>query len=435
MLKQFLAFINSNTLFTTKSQLLVAVSGGLDSVVLTHLLQQAGYDFAMAHCNFKLRGTESDEDETFVRNLADSMSKACYVRAFDTKKHASDLGISTQMAARELRYKWFNSLKEEHGFDYLLTAHHQNDVLETAIFNFIKGTGAAGLRGIKLKNDATLRPLLCFTRNELEQYAQDNKLSWREDSSNATTDYHRNFIRKKIVPLMEEVNPNLISTYFNTRRRMLAIEELLQAEVMQLKKAIKIKGYDHYLKANIVEKANLAVLEAFLNDYGFNLDQAQTVVDLVKGKMVGKIILSATHQLNIDRDQILISPIATNLEHCLLPKQGIAKMGEVILESKLEENWSMNKSPKVALLDADQLEFPLTVRPWQDGDNFHPLGMKGKKKLSDFMIDEKIPLNLKRRVLVLLSQNKVVWVVGHRIDDRFKITQKTKLAAIISLKP
>jgi tRNA(Ile)-lysidine synthase len=430
MLNEFLAVVEKHKLFKPNDKLLVAVSGGVDSMVLLDLLKKGEFNVTVAHCNFKLRGADSDGDEKFVKDTSENLGFNCLTESFDTKKYATDNSISTQMAARELRYTWFDELMDENNFKYLLTAHHLNDSLETSIFNFTKGTGVAGLRGILVKKDKLVRPMLEFTKEEVVDYAEQNNMKWREDVSNSSIDYKRNFIRKKLVPLLKEVNPSLESSFLLTAKRLQSLESLLEKQILEFKRAFELEGDHIFIRKAQFQKQEWVVLESVLKEYGFNHDHLQSTLDILNDDVPsGKQFESHTHSMNVDREHIIISPKFQNEDVLVeIGEEEEGTLNGVIVVGKVSDDLSYSIDPQAAKLDFDLLKFPLRLRYWREGDRFQPLGMKGKKKLSDFMIDAKIPLNLKKRVMVLLSENKIVWVVGHRIDERFKITPGTKKA-------
>ncbi len=430
MLKEFLAVIENHKLFTAKDRLLVAVSGGIDSMVLLDLLVNGGFNVTVAHCNFKLRGTDSNGDEEFVRDTSKKLGLTCFTESFESKNYATDHAISTQMAARELRYKWFESLMVEHSFDCLITAHHLNDSLETSLFNFSKGTGVAGLRGILIKKGKLVRPLLEFPKLEVVRYAEENNIVWREDVSNASTHYKRNLIRKKIVPVLKEINPSLESSFRLTSRRLISLESLLEKQIIEFRRHFKQKNDHIFIDKKIFHHQEWVVLEGVLKEFGFNHDHLQNALDILNGGAIsGKQFESESYFLNIDRESVIISPKIEDEDQAVdLNIEGKRIFNEITVTCLSTNDLTYSTNPLMAKLDYDLLKFPLRLRYWKEGDRFQPLGMKGKKKVSDFMIDAKIPLNLKKSVMVVLSENKIVWVVGHRIDERFKITPNTKKA-------
>ncbi|QSE98952.1 tRNA lysidine(34) synthetase TilS [Fulvivirga lutea] len=435
MVNEFLTFVNSERLFKKTDKLLVAVSGGKDSVVLVHLLNKLGFNFSIAHCNFRLRGNESDGDEVFVKGISEKMKVAFYSTSFDTKKYASNKGVSTQMAARELRYNWFDELMKANGFNYLLTAHHLNDSFETALFNFVKGTGVAGLRGIKPKHNYVIRPLINFPKSMIDEYAVENAIEWREDSSNESSDYHRNYLRHEVVPKLKSVNENLLGTYQVSASRLSSLERLLQEAVKDLNTEIVGDGDIKEIPLKSILRVELVVLEEYLKPFGFNFQQCQSLKQLAVGTNSGKIITSTNYQITVDRETAFLTKISKTLsiEEVIDSFDCNKGIGSVHITFKSTSDLSIARISGIEKVDLDKLKLPMKVRSWREGDSFQPLGMKGKKKLSDFMIDEKIPLNLKSSVLVLESDGQIVSVIGYRIDDRFKLTNKSKKALQIQI--
>lgn len=435
----FERFIKKEQLFVTTDNLLVAVSGGVDSVVLVHLLHSTGYKPAIAHCNFQLRGTESDGDADFVENLAQSLSIKAHLEKFDTKAFAAKHHISTQVAARELRYRWFNDLMDKHQCQYLLTAHHANDQVETMLYNLTKGTGIAGLRGIPLRNEKIRRPLLFAKREEIEAYAKENDLNWREDSSNQEDKYSRNQIRLHVIPELKKINPGLEQTMLQNSKRFEALEMLLLDQATTVLREYSTQNNDLF-KLNLSwydeSKGGLAILTELLKSFGFNFDQCISISEGIISNAVGKQFYSSTYVLTIDRNCLNIMPRKTDesfsVEIEVEDQSASTPYARFSIEIRdKSKEWS--KDPKIAHLDADLISSPLKIRNWQEGDYFQPLGMKGKKKLSDFMIDEKIPVNLKSRVSLFESDGNIIWIAGYRIDDRYKVTPKTKRVLIIKM--
>lgn len=433
MVKEFIEFVKAYQLFDENNKVLLAISGGIDSVAMLRCFQDAGIGtFGVAHCNFALRGEDADADEEFVKKLAKRAKAPFHSHVFDTQAFAEKEKISIQMAARQLRYTWFNQLMNDYGYDYVATAHHKNDALETVLFNLAKGTGIAGLHGIKHKSGNVIRPILFADKEMIMDYVAQKQLAWREDSSNESTKYSRNLIRHEVVPVLKKVNPDLENTFQHTAERIAQVEEVYQAHVAKIEKqAFRKSGSNVFIdmEALIAEKVNAVVLHDLIKRYGFNFIQAKDIqAKLLEG--AGKIFESPTHQLNIDREALVISPKDMSAFLPVAVFQGQAEFKDERLWLKFSQEaadgFKISSDKRIAALDLDKLTFPLEIRKWQHGDFFFPLGMKKKKKLSDFMIDEKIPLNLKREVLLLTSGSAVVWVIGHRIDDRFKITSETK---------
>ncbi|MDX1627870.1 MAG: tRNA lysidine(34) synthetase TilS [Fulvivirga sp.] len=427
MFDDFLAFIHKNDLINAEDRILLAVSGGIDSVIMAHLFAKSEYTFALAHCNFKLRGEEAEKDADFVKALADSLGVPCFLKTFETKKYAKAHGLSTQLAARQLRYHWFETLLQKEGYQRIATAHHINDSIETTLYNLAKGTAIRGMVGIPIRQGKIIRPLLYATRDEIEQYARQYDLNWREDSSNRENHYARNLIRNKIIPRLKEINPQLEETFKNTLMRLRSTMQLLEEEVRQFKAAHTVQqGVDLYIDKEALKGATVAVIDELLKEYQFNFSQVVEIKEGLDG--TSKIFDSPDFRLNIDRQDVIISPLSLQQA-----ENGLIQQDQHIFSNKLFTLEIKKKKAKgnliydkmVASLDYEKLNFPLIVRKWQDGDQFVPLGMKGKKKLSDFMIDNKIPLNLKERIYVLESAGDIVWVIGQRIDDRYKIRPET----------
>ncbi|UXP30635.1 tRNA lysidine(34) synthetase TilS [Reichenbachiella agarivorans] len=436
LIEKFDAYITKHGLFSREDKLLATVSGGIDSIVLCHLLKGLGYNFSIAHCNFGLRGKESDLDQKLVEDLGSQLGVTVYVKKFETSEYAASQKISTQMAARDLRYAWFNELLANHELDLILTAHHANDLIETSIFNFSKGTGVAGLRGIQKKNGKLVRPLSFATKDDIIAYAQAQQLTWREDASNSCNKYHRNRIRHKIINQLKKINPSLESTYLHTQERLESLESLLTNTSKTIRNKYMVR------KKNIttlnmtwfeLEKGGLVILEDILRPYGFSLQQCQAIITSLYG-LSGKQFFSQYWTLVVDRKKLIITH---DEDH---PSINLSLDADQEALTILDHRYVFHiqdmpveiiKSPEYAFLDADKIEFPIQVRNWQEGDRFVPLGMKSQKKLSDFMIDEKIPVNLKERLLIFESNQNIIWIAGKRIDDRFKITDQTKKVFII----
>jgi tRNA(Ile)-lysidine synthase len=444
MLDQLLKFIQKKDLFHPSDAILLAISGGIDSVVMAHLFAQTSFNFAIAHCNFGLRGAASDEDEAFVRNLAANYEVPFYTERFETEKFAGTEKISIQMAARELRYAWFGQLLKTEGYSYLAVAHHLDDVLETIVLNLVKGTGIAGLRGIRAKNDKIIRPLLFSGKEQIRAYAEENQLPWTEDSSNSSEKYQRNLLRHQVVPVLQQINPNLLKAVESTAERVEAVEAIFYAQVSRIQQeACFICERDFYVEVEkLLKNPGLPViLDKLLEPYGFNFIQADTIAQKIAAgivpEIIGKTFYSHTHRLDIDREHLIVSPLHRkpfgNLEiHA--DTESIEASGFFLTFKRKEANaFELKADKSSAALDFDRLTFPLTLRKWEPGDWFMPLGMPHKKKLSDFMIDRKIPLNLKDKVYVLTSGDDIVWVVGHRIDERFKVISDTKAVYQINM--
>lgn len=439
---QFKRFIKKEHLFESADKLLVAISGGVDSMVLIHLLHTQNYQVSIAHCNFQLREVDSDKDEALVETFAKTHDIPFYLKKFNTKDYADSQHLSIQLAARALRYQWFDELTQAHDFKYLLTAHHANDQLETMLYNLTKGTGAAGLRGIPLKYEQIRRPLLFAKREAIEAYAIVQQLEWREDVSNQEDKYSRNRIRRNVVPELKIINSGLEKTMLSNSRRFEALEKLLlnQTALVRDQYLTKNKGaFSLSLSWYNTSTGSLSILIELLRSFGFNSDQCfsmSEIIDNAASTREGKRFFSAKYELTIDRGTIQIvtkknDPII-EIEVHANDEQVSTPEADFSFELRDHQgNWSRDKI--MAYLDADLVDFPLKIRNWKQGDSFCPLGMSHKKKLSDFMIDEKIPVNLKSRVVLFESKKDIIWVAGHRIDDRYKITPKTKRVLIIKM--
>ncbi|SDD64427.1 tRNA lysidine(34) synthetase TilS [Niabella drilacis] len=436
LLTRFLKYIYQGHLFTAKDRLLLAVSGGVDSVVLGQLCKEASFDFGVAHCNFQLRGAASDRDEEFVKALAENWAVPFYSIRFNTSEFATVNRLSIQEAARELRYQWFEEIRKKEGFDYILTAHHANDNIETLLMNFFRGTGINGLTGIKEKNGALVRPLLFAKRTALEQFLQDQSLSFVQDASNLKDDYTRNFIRNRLLPEIASVYPEAEQNLVHNVQRFREINALYQQSVMQYrKKLVTQKGNELFIPVLLLLKtvAPLTVLFEIIKDYGFSAGQLPEVFALT-GSDSGRFTASATHRVIRDRKHLIIAPLApSERSRILIEQPGTYFFDEGTLHFRLKENTgSIPATAATVWLDARQVQFPIQLRPWRTGDYFYPLGMVKKKKVARFLIDQKLTATGKEKVWVLEMQQKILWVIGHRIDHRFRVTDTTREVVEIS---
>lgn len=434
LLQQFTEYNTAKRLANRKKKTLLTVSGGVDSVVMCHLFKAAGYPFAIAHCNFQLRGDESNGDEAFVKTLGDVYGVPVYVKQFDTKGYAESNGVSTQVAARELRYAWFEELRKEHGFNLIATAHHLNDSIETILFNLTKGTGIRGLRGIPQRQGNVIRPLLFATREEIATYLSENKLQHREDSSNASDKYTRNKIRHQVIPLLKEINPALEDAFAGKIDLFTQLETMYDKQVQKDAKRLFLKrGNDIYIPLVALRKtANAAtVLFEYLKDYGFNTAQ---IDDLLAGvdSEAGKQYLTGTMRIIKDRRFYILTQLKEQHSaiHLLQHSDSSVSTGTSRITHTTgiaATDVKITADKNTALVDAALIKYPLTIRKWKQGDYFYPFGMKmKKKKLKKFLIDEKVPLNEKENVWVVESDKRIVWVAGYRIDERFKLTPNSK---------
>lgn len=437
-LEQFTAYIKKNALFTKADKILLAVSGGKDSVLMVQLFKLAGYQFSIAHCNFNLRGTEAQRDEAFVKLLAANLAVPFHVVHFDTKAYAETHQLSTQMAARVLRYNWFETLRQSENYEVVALAHHQNDSIETLLLNLVRGTGISGLHGILPKRAPWVRPLLFLSRQDIDELIEEHHIDFVEDSSNESTKYARNKIRHQVIPHLQELNPNLAHTFVQNIARFAETEQVLQQVVSQLRNELIVeRGGDYYLVIEKIKTLNPQRLLFFelLHPYQFTgavVDEILASLD----KQSGTTFYSATHQVTINREELILSALAIPQFQQLLvhPADQAILIGEQKLRISYTDSKAIEADPNRAFVDVDQLIFPLIVRFKQEGDRFMPLGMKQFKKLSDFLIDEKVPLPKKAKIPLLLNGNgEMIWVAGLRQDNRYKVTATTKKVAIFEL--
>jgi len=435
---RFTHFISENHLFTPADRVLATVSGGMDSVLLAHLLKAAGYQFGVAHCNFQLRGDEANADQAFVKNLADELAVPFHDINFDTTQYAAERKISIQMAARELRYQWFSQISQHFGYDVIALAHHQNDAIETILLNLTRGTGIAGMHGILSKNGHIVRPLLFLKRDEIDNIIRKNDIPYREDSSNASAKYARNKIRLEVIPKLKELNPALEETFERNLQHFSELEMLLQKRLDELRKTLFIsKGDDIYINIDTLKKLQpqKLLLYGLLQDYDFN---ESTVEDIISSldKHSGRVFTSPAYTLVLDRKDLILSPKQDEpLPVTIEPGNHEVHFGNYRLGILHDDSpLIIRDNPMAASVDADLLIYPLTLRSWQQSDYFYPLGMKTKKKLSDFFIGFKVPLNGKKQVPLLINGNgDMIWVGGYRPDNRYKVSAKTKKVTIFEL--
>ena len=410
---------------------LLAVSGGLDSVVLTSLCVWYGLDVELAHANFRLRGAESDGDEAFVRELGKKYDIPVRVKQFDTSNYAIQKKISTQVAARELRYAWFEELMRERPA-ILMTAHHADDNVETILMNFFKGTGIAGLSGINEQQGKILRPLLDYKKEALLAYAQENKLGWREDSSNAEDKYTRNYFRHHVIPVIEKVIPGATTNLMDNVSRFREIEVLYQQSIeVHKKRLVEKKGGEWHIPVLKLKQSSplTTIVWEISREFGFSAAQAGEIISLLDSES-GKYIKSTTHRIIKNRKWLIIAPLQQSDDNPVYVEKGMDSVnfdnGRVTIMAKDVTSFKATADVHIACLDAKHLTFPLIIRKWKTGDYFYPLGMKKKKKLARFFIDQKLSRLQKEKVWVIESDKRICWVIGHRIDDRFKITPSTR---------
>lgn len=435
MFSKFQNHLVSGFPFLVEKKLFLAVSGGLDSMVLLHLLQQLPYEIAVLHCNFQLRGIESFDDQSFVQQYCDENNIKVFITQFDTEAFAKDYKLSTQVAARELRYSWFYELLETHNFDYVLTAHHADDNLETFLINLTRGTGLDGLTGIPEQNDKIIRPLLPFSRDEILQYASENNIEWREDSSNASNKYLRNKIRHDLVPILKEISPNFLNAFQKTQSFLQEAQEMVEdASIMIYQQVAKEEGEDIHFDLNQLKKLPnyKSYLYQWLNEFGFLA--WNDIYDLVDGQS-GKQVFAEEFRLLKNREVLILSPVleadekeeyqinANDSDVNFPLKLKLCQVDDITIDSN-----------KAIFVDAEKIRFPLILRKWNEGDVFYPFGMQGKsKKISKLFKDEKLSLLDKEKTWILCSDDQIVWVVGIRQDERFKIEKTTNRILKIEL--
>ena len=431
MNEQFLENIKIKNLFEPNQKILLAVSGGIDSMVMLYLFEKSGFDYGIVHCNFQLRGDESDQDEEFVKKQVLIHGVPSFFKRFDTEEYAQINGISIEMAARDLRYEYFEKIRIEHHYDFIATAHHSDDLIETFFLNLSRKTGIKGLTGIKDKSGKIIRPLLFASREEIEKFASENYIEYREDSTNSEVFYQRNFLRHRILPLFSELNPsfkkNILASIENLKDAETVYSGYFEAEIQKVVENATDSQIIDIEKLRKSEHPKILLLE-ILTAFNFNPSVTEEVFQSLEGDS-GKQFYSKTHRLVKDREKLFLSEIAEKDNRIFYIEAGdielFAPFG-INIEKLPGKDFKIRKEKKMACLDFEKLEFPLLIRKWQQGDYFQPLGMTGFKKVSDFLIDEKIPVHEKENTWLLCSENKIVWIMGHRIDNRFKIRPETK---------
>ncbi|MBN4065817.1 tRNA lysidine(34) synthetase TilS [Candidatus Amoebophilus asiaticus] len=439
MIDRFRSHIEKENLFQPKERILLAVSGGVDSVVMCDLFHQVNYDFSIAHCNFKLRGKESDADEKFVKKLARRCKVEFHVNSFKTEEFAKKEKISIQMAARILRYNWLTKIRLKDNYNYIATGHHQNDVIETVLLNLIRGTGIAGLHGILPKRDEIIRPLLFANKEDINEYAYVHHIFFREDSSNQSSKYLRNKLRHEVIPVLMEINPALEETMKASVERVREIEALFNRVVEDtINELLEVKKEGIYIHIDRIKKLNplQTLLFEVLNKFNFSRSVVAEIIETLDVQS-GKLFYSATHRIIKDRQYLIINERSNKQQ-----VTGVIKSNQESFDNKeihLAIKKLPNKNYKIPLenttasLDMNKLKFPLKIRKWEEGDWFYPFGMGCRKKLSDFFIDNKFPINRKENTWVLISDQSIVWIAGHRIDERFKVTANTKDVLVVEL--
>ena len=424
--KKIAKYIDNEHLLSKEDKVIIALSGGADSVALLHVMHSLGYKCEAAHCNFHLRGEESNRDETFVHELCKSMQIPLHIIHFETEKYAIENKISIEMAARELRYQWFEEIKKESAANVIAVAHHQDDSVETLLLNLIRGTGLSGLLGIRPQNKDIIRPLLCVNRQDIIEYLGSIGQNYVTDSTNLEDEYIRNKIRLNLIPLMEEINPSVKKNIIATSNYLNEIELIYNNEIENGKQRVLTKERIR-ISDLLKEPAPNALLFEILHPLGFNSAQIQNILSLLLKGQTGKQLISKDGWRIIkDRNMLLIQP-KENLEET--PFQLIR---EELIHTK---DFIIPREKNIACFDADKLEdTEFTIRKWRKGDTFVPFGMKGQKKISDYLTDRKLSLIQKERQYVLCQRDKIIWVIGERTDNRYRIDDKTKRVIIITMR-
>jgi len=432
---RFQSYVVRHGLFSCDDRILLTVSGGVDSMVLLSLMASLGYRFGVAHCNFQLRGAESDEDEAIVAREAARYGVPCYNRRFDTLGEMERTGESMEMAARRLRYAWFEELRREHGYAAIAVAHHADDSIETFFINLLRGTGLRGLTGIGSRVGRVVRPLMFASRREILEYAVAEKIPFREDSSNRSTKYLRNKIRLGLIPRIREINPKFTDLMRRNIERLTEAQLFIEAAVAHLREEVVTEaGGIAAIHVDRIEAAyprKFAVYELLSSQYGFKGDVTDAICRALDDGVSGRRFYAKEYAATIDRGRILVERIAPDDACEVAVERGAPRSycGNAVLyfeTCEIDAVTNVAVPEQVALLDADLLHYPLRLRRWREGDTFVPLGMEGHKKVSDFLVDGKVSLPEKQRQFVLLSDDRIVWLVGRRIDDRYRLTDRTE---------
>ncbi len=427
MILKFKKHLGKSLGFLENSRLLLAVSGGIDSMVMLHLFYKNGFDIAVAHCNFNLRGKESDGDEAFLRQFCESNKIPVFSSKFDTQKIAEDFKISIQLSARKIRYEWFQELAKEHQFDYILTAHNADDVAETFLINLSRGSGLDGFTGIPQINQNIVRPLLPFSRKEIENFAKENQIIWREDSSNASDKYIRNQLRHQVIPVLKNINANFLESFQQTIGNLQQAQSLVDdASRIVYRKVVRDDENQKIIHLDeLLQLSNFrAYLYQWLSPFGFTA--WEDIYDLVNAQS-GKQVLAPHFRLIKNRNELMLVPAISNDADVVNINKNEKEVNFPIKLTISEVTDYSNSTNTTIFVDASKIQFPLTIRKWREGDYFYPFGMHGKrKKVSKFFKDEKFSLLQKEAVWLLCSANEIVWIIGYRPDDRYKIVKTTK---------
>lgn len=443
MLRKVVSYIQQHKLLRHSNRIILAVSGGADSVALLLILQELGYEIRVAHCNFHLRGSESNRDADFVQHLCERLHVPCKVKDFDTETYAHTHGMSIEMAARQLRYEWFEEYRQKYQYDCIAVAHHREDNAETILLNLLRGTGIKGLCGIRPRNGHIIRPLLCLSRQEIENYLQERHQDYVTDSTNLQDDFLRNRIRHQVIPLLQSINPNATDNLLLTADNLIEAERMCHYCTEEFVSA-SLDGPDA-ININVILKAPspLCVLHDVLSPFGFTRPVLLDLLHaLTPNRAIGKLFYSQDYALLVDREQIIIRSREEN-NQCQDASSSVSTFEDFrtlcathhITVTELSTPIQFNPSPRFAYFDKAKLcTLPLSIRSAQRGDQFIPLGMKGKKLVSDFLTDQKVNRFDKAQQLLLLSGQEVAWVIGHRTSDLFRVTADTEHVLMLELK-
>ncbi|MDA8731322.1 tRNA lysidine(34) synthetase TilS [Flavobacteriaceae bacterium] len=429
MLQKFKQHLHQNFPFLEDSKLLIAISGGIDSVVLAHLCSQLNLNFSLCHCNFNLRGQESDDDEAFVTSLAKTLKTPVYTTSFETEKYATKNKVSIQVAARDLRYTWFYKLLDANQYDYVLTAHNTNDNLETFIINLTRGSGLEGFTGIPPVNQKSVRPLLAFSRDDITLFAIKNGIVWREDRSNASIKYVRNKVRHKVIPILKELNPHVLESFQNTIEYLNESQSIINDAVKNI--TAKVVSYENdVLKISCKEIEKLSNKKAYLYQllqaYGFTA--WNDIVDLISAQP-GKQVFSDTHRLLKDRNFLILTTInkSQSIKGPILIDQKVSEITNPIKLTIQNTDDYTSKNKEQIIIDKDLVNYPLSLKKWHHGDAMYPTGMIGSKKISQLFKDNKLSLLDKEKIWILAdAKDHIIWVIGLRQDRRYLANKTSK---------
>lgn len=436
MNKKFKKYIFEECKIEPNAKVILAISGGLDSCVLLDLFLKSGINFALAHCNFKLRGDESDENERFVSQLALKNNLPFFTKQFETQTLVANSSESTQMLARKLRYDWFQLLLIENNFDFVATAHHKNDVIETSILNFTRGTGISGFHGIKANQNKIIRPLLYATREEIKNYASENNIEYQEDSSNSSTKYYRNLVRHEVIPQLKKINPNIENTIEQTIEKVNVVEKIYADFIADFKQKYVINNKNENIEIEILasKKHDAFILYSIIEVYGFNYQQTKQILTFDK---TGNVFYSSDYKLVIDRKKYIISKkTILNFETIFIQdfNTNLVLLNGILTFQRISKSvFNPERNHNCIYLDEKKIKFPLELRKWKNGDTIQPFGMKGRKNVSDILVDAKVPLSEKDTILVLVNDLEIIWILGYAFSEKFKIIADNESIVKISL--